>query len=599
MKTTKNGRIRRITGLLIIGAVLICGLGLYPQNKVIAAESSLPGAFRALPEDLLQLPVTRDQDPDKLGWNTCWAFAATALAELDATSNHGASTNINLSEMGLAYYTYNSNSDPIGISTGDVTIFKSEKKNFLTYGGSVDFALETMASGNGLMNESALPYSRDVFDRILQYGVGDSYTNEYRLDAAYCFKLTSDSSMMAKRFIKERGAIATSVYAGSSLDENGKVYYDDTNNSYYYKKGVVDYPENNEPYANHAMVIVGWNDDFPSDAFSNKAPGNGAWLVRNSWSNGEQSAFDGYFWLSYYDDSLGQNAYAVKLGGVKDYDNRYQYDCGILTNDTLLGVDTSKSVNVFRTSVSQKELLSAVAIHPNKPCDYTIRIYKGMENSSKPTGGTLVHEQTGSTDCAGFMTIPLSKQIELLAGEYFSVEAELSGAKMTCEYGSSSIYIDESQGRFGTRCGLKKGQSYILNDGKYVDIVETVNAAGRNISSLENGLGYGNVRIKAYTQNAAEAAKPLKVKGFKAKRYGDVVDMQWETVAKSAADGYYIYKQNKKGSYNMIKKINDPTVSSYTYKNTSKYVSNNYAIKSYKASGDIIEKSKVSKITFK
>ncbi len=48
---------------------------------------------------------------------------------------------------------------------------------------------------------------------------------------------------------------------------------------------------------NHVVSLVGWDDDFPAEAFSPAAEQNGAWLVQNSlsanWGN------KGYYWLSY------------------------------------------------------------------------------------------------------------------------------------------------------------------------------------------------------------------------------------------------------------------------------------------------------------
>lgn len=37
---------------------------------------------------------------------------------------------------------------------------------------------------------------------------------------------------------------------------------------------------------NHAVLVVGWNDEYPADGFSEgAAPGKGAWLVKNSWGS--------------------------------------------------------------------------------------------------------------------------------------------------------------------------------------------------------------------------------------------------------------------------------------------------------------------------
>lgn len=52
--------------------------------------------------------------------------------------------------------------------------------------------------------------------------------------------------------------------------------------------------ENNMGTVNHAVCLVGWDDD------------RGAWLVKNSWSTswGE----DGYIWVAYGSNSIGYGA---------------------------------------------------------------------------------------------------------------------------------------------------------------------------------------------------------------------------------------------------------------------------------------------------
>lgn len=48
----------------------------------------------------------------------------------------------------------------------------------------------------------------------------------------------------------------------------------------------VQYDDQNSTEQNHAVLIVGWNDDYPADGFGDTvAPGKGAWLVKNSWGS--------------------------------------------------------------------------------------------------------------------------------------------------------------------------------------------------------------------------------------------------------------------------------------------------------------------------
>ena len=53
--------------------------------------------------------------------------------------------------------------------------------------------------------------------------------------------------------------------------------------------------------ANHDVVIVGWDDSFPREAFSPQPEGDGAFLCANSW--GEGFGEQGFFYRLYLWDS--------------------------------------------------------------------------------------------------------------------------------------------------------------------------------------------------------------------------------------------------------------------------------------------------------
>ena len=92
-----------------------------------------PGSVSAVTSNY---PDYRNQNP----YGTCWAFASTGLAEFDLINDGSADRNIDLSELALAYYTFNSVTDPLGGTTGDYTKYYNENAttSYLNYGGNFE-----------------------------------------------------------------------------------------------------------------------------------------------------------------------------------------------------------------------------------------------------------------------------------------------------------------------------------------------------------------------------------------------------------------------------------------------------------------------------
>lgn len=122
-----------------------------------------------------------------------------------------------------------------------------------------------------------------------------------------------------KRAVMETGGVQTSLYTTMTDQTSESEFYNLEAKAYCY-------PHETDP--NHDVVIVGWDDNFPREAFSAEVEGNGAYLCENSWGTlfGDQ----GFFYVSYYDKNIGKtNAVYSKVEPADNYDFIYQSDlCG-------------------------------------------------------------------------------------------------------------------------------------------------------------------------------------------------------------------------------------------------------------------------------
>ena len=118
---------------------------------------------------------------------------------------------------------------------------------------------------------------------------------------------------------------------------------------------------------------------YSADRFAIRPPGDGAFLIKNSWGTGfgEQ----GYFWLSYYDASFGK-ALAVFDGvaSVDDYDAIYQYDA--LGRSGWIGAGGGESAwYASRFSCAGSGDVAAVSFYTPVPgTEYEVRVAGSVQD---------------------------------------------------------------------------------------------------------------------------------------------------------------------------------------------------------------------------
>jgi len=212
-----------------------------------------------------------------------------------------------------------------------------------------------------------------------------------------------------KEKIMTEGVMGTCIcYSGSFVQS-----YDD------YLSFYQPYSSSADP--NHAVAIVGWDDDKET-----QAPLLGAWICKNSWGSG-WGPEDGYFWVSYYDKWCGQHpemgAVSFQNVQLQPYDKTYFYDYHGW-RDTL--TDISEAFNAFVTKGN--ETLKAVSFYTaTDNVQYTMKMYDRFE------GGVLLDERatlSGTIDYKGYHTISLTNPINIPAdGAYYIYVKLFSGGQ--------------------------------------------------------------------------------------------------------------------------------------------------------------------------
>ena len=191
-----------------------------------------------------------------------------------------------------------------------------------------------------------------------------------------------------KQYLVNHGALAASIYF--KLDNNNKT------NAYYYYNG--------SNMSNHAVTIVGWDDQVAVTSFTNHATRNGAWIVKNSY--GPNVGDNGYFYVSYDDINICTNVVGFYNADLNLSDEVYFYD-DLGTNVTLTSKsNTNYLANTFTKKNNSAEVIDKVTFATSKEgIDYTV--YYASNASLK----NYVKIASGTTSHAGYMSIIPSEDI--------------------------------------------------------------------------------------------------------------------------------------------------------------------------------------------
>ena len=363
-------------------------------------------------------PVTRNQNP----YGSCWAFASLGLAEFDLINDGTADSSIDLSELQLIYFLFNSVTDPLGGTEGDFAYYynANASTSYLDYGGNYEMASRRLSQWIGGIPEAEVPYSNASM--VLSNGLDSKYAYNYNvahLRNVYRISLRHNADDV-KQQIMEHGAV-------------GAMYYhDDFNLSSASDGTVYNYYDTAASGGGHAVMIVGWDDTYSRNNFAWAQPANdGAWLIRNSWGN-----YIDYFWMSYETASLQDTAWVFDFEASDEYDNNYQLDGGLETYSvsytTMANVFTAKNDNEVKS-----ETLKAVSLSTSMSTNvnYTIEVYTDLTDEKNPLSGTKQESATtqGTTAYAGRYTIELNNEVKIVPGSRFAIVVSVDKPALDCE----------------------------------------------------------------------------------------------------------------------------------------------------------------------
>ena len=372
-------------------------------------NGTLPARYN-LAENGFVTDVKNQQDS-----GNCWAFAALASLETcvlkasNKTFNFSVENMKNLIEMYSAYG------------------WKMETNE----GGYNGMSMGYLASWLGPVNATLDPFDdKGTLSPLLDSEM--HIQNIYVLPARTSY---TDNDAIKEAILKYGGLYASYYHSAGYLNSKTNAYYD--------------------PYTgngNHAITVVGWDDNYSKNNFYTAPAGDGAFIVKNSW--GSSWGDNGYFYISYYDRVLfavnkDNQAFTYILNDTVRYTKNYQYDVAGMTDYLITGKKTVWYQNIY--NATGNEAIAAVSTFFNTTVDYEISIY---------VNDVLQLTQNGRHEGSGYYTIPLKEYVPVAVGDIFKIVVKLANP----QNGYAAVPISEQLST--TRCYYVPGVSYFSNDGK-------------------------------------------------------------------------------------------------------------------------------------
>ena len=555
------------------------------RNELLSEANSFPSSF-----DLRNV----DTDGDGVGecyvtpvklqnpFPTCWGFAAAAAAEISIlgsllADDPEAYKTLDLSEKQLAYFSNKYLEDENDRQNGEGTYLNFPESSASYYTGGLPFlAASIFAQGIGPVNESR--------DEIFKYKGKNGYTIQRVVDGVYEDISYSDEDDW---YLTESERFQQDYILSESTLLPSPAGYDDNDRYYFNEAGVAaikeelmnirgveigfcaDQSKPNEETgdgkylqtknwahytyeqvnANHAVTIIGWDDDYPKENFisEHQPPANGAFLVKNSWGSGEEEfpnkgygdwgiqvpktdesgnvvtdgngdpvmVGSGYFWLSYYDKTLTFPETFVfdENKGTESYYLDEHNMMPVAEPDASVSKKEVKAANIFYPDGC--EILHAVSYETRNPnTTVTCEVYLLADEAGTMDDAILMERNVATYRYGGFHKIDLENPVLIQKRQPYCIVITQQQEDGTYAVPLSIGIGNSTYAKTYAKSVINEQESMLYADGEWYDYAskDVQYALVPEEEVVENNYVFDNFPIKGYC-TIAENDINMRIKG--------------------------------------------------------------------------------------
>ena len=318
---------------------------------------------------------------NQAGMGACWTFGMTGTLESALLKATNITTDFSENNMQNTMLKYSIYGCPLIVEGG----------------------INCISTGYLLSWLGAFTQDADIYDEIGKLSPVITTQNDIHVqDVMFTPNNEIPNGTQLKLAIMKYGSIDVGFFGQATTNEVNP-YYNPETYAHYVNESI-------EP--SHAVSIIGWDDNFNASNFLITPPGDGAWIVKNSYGTGWGD--NGFFYISYYDKTLLNSqdvtnyATSIIIENTEPYNKNYQYNI-IWGGDFKSGNQNVSYMNEFEAL--ENDLIAAVGTYFDKEgMNYTVEIYVNDE---------LKLTQTGVSPYFGYRTIKLNEYVPIMQGDVF------------------------------------------------------------------------------------------------------------------------------------------------------------------------------------
>ena len=400
--------------------------------------ASLPSSY--IPSFKSKLTV-KNQESSGSDTYECWANALVSAYE---AYNYATNSSLQGKEYSARHVNYSSSN-----------VFKDQTLTSGVYnrnaqtaeGGTAYMGLNYSISGNGPVLESDMPSTEaitginysdlktengvqenlnnyatypSVYKKVLQTGE-IKYYNTYNFDTdVFSSEITSMDTFRntIKQHIKTNGGVMANIF---QVDGDKDIYVPQIK-----VNGKI-------ATANHAVLIIGWDDDYLPSNDDIQVPKGTAWRKKGAYialnSYGKDKYYDGFVYISYDDFFVEQSMSAITKASEPTYTNVYLHDELGCTTELQLKGSKGSVINVFDRATQKSEKLLQVGIPSFRTQKANVYYTETFGEKGYPVNFKLAKENINLEE--GYTTVDLSN-IELTKDKFAICVTYIADSGQAC-----------------------------------------------------------------------------------------------------------------------------------------------------------------------